>query len=263
MDWIRAVELNHWADFLESRGCLPKLVRFLIHATSDAVTRIEIPADEEVQRQGVDGLVEATAATAFIPEATSIWEMGAGADPSTKANGDFSKRSKEGDDANRRETTFVFVTPRDWTDKGEWIEKKVNLGIWKDVRVLDSSSLAEWLETAPSVAVWLAKRLDKRPAGVNDVESHWLNVSAIAERPLKPTVFLTSRGEVAERCLSWIKSVPSAIALESSSPFDVIDFISAVLVNGQAEFEIERALARAVIVEEIDAWRTLAISSSF
>ncbi len=99
--------------------------------------------------------------------AAAVWEMGVDKDPRKKAEEDFDDRTKTPDDLDKKQTTFVFVTPRKWQEKEEWRRAKEALGVWKEVRVYDSASLEEWLEQAPVVNAWLAEVLGKKPPGAS------------------------------------------------------------------------------------------------
>jgi len=71
-------------------------------------------------------------------------------------NQDFEKRTTATDVSEQRITTFVFVTPRDWQKKDEWIEEKKAHSHWKDIVVIDANDLEHWIEQAPAVDLWFA-----------------------------------------------------------------------------------------------------------
>lgn len=57
-----------------------------------------------------------------------------------------------------RNSTFIFITPRLWKNKDEWIRSKKAENHWKNVIVYDSIDLEQWLDCSPSVALWLASQ---------------------------------------------------------------------------------------------------------
>src|SRR5258708_1602594 len=85
-NWVRALELENWADTLDSRSRFPQLVRRLLHATVEGIQLVSFPAGEGVQREGFDGIVKTTSSNAFVPEGVSVWESGVGIEITTKAN---------------------------------------------------------------------------------------------------------------------------------------------------------------------------------
>jgi transcriptional regulator with XRE-family HTH domain len=253
-NWVKAQHLEEWANTLEARSSLPQLVRRLVHATGKTITRIEFPAAEQTQRPGLDGVVEANEADAFVPAGKSVWEMGVNKNPGTKAENDFEKRRKQKLGLEKRKTTYIVVTPRKWQTKSKWVEAKNKLGVWKEVRVYDSATLEEWLERAPAVDVWLARLLELRPEGLIDIDEYWENLEALTEPILKPEVFLASREKKVEEFKTWLAGPPSAAIIETRSPSEAVDFVVAAIRESSTR---EAVTARAVIVEEKEAWRAI------
>ena len=261
MNWTTAGDLERWADTLDARARLPQLVRRLIFATGNSVVRRNFPAGEGVQRPGWDGILESAAGSEFVPLGISRWEMGVDKDPTSKAKGDFEKRKNEPLGVDQSQTSFVFVTPRKWSKKLEWQQAKQALGIWKDVRVYDSSNLEEWLETALAVDAWLARITGRRPNGVADIGEHWENLAALSNPPLRPRVFLTSRADNIKQFSDWMAGGPTALSIEASSPTETIDFVAAYVTSLEESEQNERE-ARIVVVESREAWQFLSASKN-
>jgi transcriptional regulator with XRE-family HTH domain len=258
-NWITALHLDDWANTLGARAVLPQLVRRLIHATGKTLTRIDIPAGAEIQRPGLDGIVEASEPGAFVPTGRSVWEMGVNKDPAAKAEEDFAKRKKQKLGFDKKEMTYVVVTPRKWQTKGAWAEAKNKLGVFKEVRVYDSTNIEEWLERAPAVDAWLARLLNVRPEGLTDIDEYWENLEALTEPSLKPEVFLASRQKKVDEFGKWLDGPPSAVVIESRSPSEAIDFVAAVIRKSAVR---ESTTVHTVIVEEKEAWRSICRSDS-
>jgi transcriptional regulator with XRE-family HTH domain len=256
--WIKALDLERWADTLDARGTLPELVRRLIRASGKAIRPIEFPAHEQVQRPGWDGIVESDEASEFVPAGTSVWELGVEKDPRKKAEDDFGKRTKATAGLDKKETTFIFVTPRKWQKKAEWRRAKQATGIWKDVRVYDSATLEEWLEQSPGVDAGLAGMLGKKPPGLTTIDDYWANLQAMTDPSLKPEVFLASREEEVKKLQAWLDGPPSAMVIEARSPAETIDFVAAY---SRGPSRAEWFGARALIVETRDAWRSVSAAA--
>ena len=252
-NWVRAKHLEDWAGTQEARITLPQLVRRLIRASGEGV-RVDAPAGEQIQRPGLGGLVVASGASEFVPQGVSAWEMGADGDPKGKAEADFAKRQQKSRGVIKRKSTFVFVTPRQWQKKAEWVEEKNRLKSWKEVRVYDSASLEEWLECAPAVDVWLARQLGLCPSGLIDVDEHWENLKALTDPSFKAAVYLASRAEQFAKLKEWLAGPADALVIENRSPREAVDFF--VAASRQLELEEDLA-ARALIVETREAWRSL------
>ena len=256
-NWIRASELTNWADTLDSRSRFPQLVRRLLHATVEKIQLASFPAGEGVQREGFDGILETTSGNAFVPEGVSVWEFGVGVQVTTKANGDFKKRTDDPLGMKLSEISFMFITPRKWSAKSDWVREKNKLGIWKEVRAYDSDDFEQWLELAPSVDAWLAYVMGKRPPGILDIETHWENLASHTK--LSPDVFLANRVDDVEFLRGWLNVQPSAIAIEARSPWDVLDFLAAYVASFD-EINRDSQGSRIVIVQELESWNVLSAS---
>lgn len=125
----------HWADEMDARSRLAVLLRVLVHSTGTALHRVDFPGYDEAERPGWDGWVEAGEGTPWILEGMSGWEFGVNKDCRQKANSDFKKRTASIPRGERLLTTYVFVTPRRWSDekKRQWAADKRALGQWRDV----------------------------------------------------------------------------------------------------------------------------------
>ena len=140
-----AADLAQWANRLDAQGLLPKLIRRIILATSSEITRIGVRSEEGIRYPGFDGIIEAGKGNAFVPTGLSVWEMGVNQDAKGKAEGDYTKRTEDPLGVDPLQTTFVFVTPRRWSGKEDWVEDKRLSGTWRDVWVRDADDLETWL----------------------------------------------------------------------------------------------------------------------
>jgi transcriptional regulator with XRE-family HTH domain len=258
-NWVTARHLEDWAGTLEARSLLPQLVRRLIRATGTGLMRVEAPAGEQTQRPDWDGLVEASGDAEFVPKGVSAWEMGVEKDPKAKFEEDFAKRQKKSPGVVKRKSTFVFVTPQKWQKKGASVEEKTKLRSWKEIRVYDSASLEEWLESAPAVDIWLARQIGLCPPGLIDVDEYWEDLKALTDPSFEAGVYLASRGKEFEQLKEWLNGPADTRVIESRSPSEALDFV--VAASRKPELG-EAFAARAVIVEARDAWRSLAGSDS-
>ena len=160
--FIRAIHIQGWADNLEARGQLPLLIRRLCYATTNP-TKLDFPANESIQRSGFDGEVECVQGNAWVPDGRSVLELGTSRKVTSKADEDFKKRTDNTPDQDQKNITFIFVTPRHWEQKKEWIEKKCDTANWKEVRAYDADDLEQWLDVTPPVAGWFGHVIGVRP----------------------------------------------------------------------------------------------------
>lgn len=156
---MRLVTRNHiesWADTTFSKESLPYLVSRLIRTTTPVSTKVNMPWGSATYIGGWDGIVNCEVKTAYVPQGISLWEFGTTSDCKGKADDDYDKRKTNTLGFKPDECVFVFVTPRLWTKKVDWVTEKKAEGFWKDVVVYDSVNLEQWLDDTPSVSRWFA-----------------------------------------------------------------------------------------------------------
>lgn len=156
---VRAGDLVRWADTLDARARLSVLLRRLIHSTGTSLKTVNFPGNDDSQRPGWDGWVEADVGNPWIPEGKSGWEFGVNKGVVKKADGDFEKSLKQHSESERQAIVFVFVTPRRWPGKNDWVKAKKAEKQWRDVRAYDDVDLEQWLEQSLPAQTWLMQEL--------------------------------------------------------------------------------------------------------
>jgi hypothetical protein len=122
---IKARQIEGWADEqIDARSHLPVLLRKLVNSTGHDLRRVDFPGYDNAQRKGSDGFVEAGATNPWVPKGISYWEFGTDQKPGAKAEKDYIARLASVDAAERANSTFVFVTPRNWPGKTAWEKQK-------------------------------------------------------------------------------------------------------------------------------------------
>jgi addiction module HigA family antidote len=190
---IKARQIEDWADSqLEARSHLPVFLRKLVHSTGNDLRQVDFPGYDNAQRKGADGFVEAGAATPWVPEGKSYWEFGTDKKSGSKAEGDYAARLTSVGPAERTNSTFVFVTPRNWPGKTAWEKRKNEAGDWKAVRAFDASDLEQWLEQSVPAQIWLAEQLALPVSGFETLEQAWRRWADASEPHLAPEIFAPS-----------------------------------------------------------------------
>lgn len=247
----KAKDIERWAESIGARSELPRLLRRLVLATNNTCEQIDFPCGEQVQRPGFDGRATCRNATAFVPMGQSVWETGVTGNPKGKADEDFEKRNAELTAPS--DAAFIFVTPRHWQNRGEWVESLAPTSKFASVRAYDCNDLEQWLETAPAVDLWFAEQIGIKPQGALDLATHWKGVQASTKPPLPPEVFLCSRKDPVQDLEKWIEGSPGDLAFSAYSPDEVLDFFAA-WVASLPEERREELQARTIIVTKPDAW---------
>ena len=221
---IKASRIGAWADGTRAREELPALLRRLVHATGCGLARADFPAFDNAQRPGPDGEVETMVPTPWIPEGRSLWEFGCDRRPGSKANSDYAQRVRTLPPDERRDRTFVFVTPRNWPGKGAWAAEKATLGEWKDVRAYDASDLEQWLEHSAETQIWFAERLDVPVSGYRSPDMCWSDWAEVSEPALTPRLFSVADGSIGD-FKRWLASTPERpFTMAGDSPDEALAF---------------------------------------
>ena len=109
---VNSTDLSNWAERLDARSTLPKVITRLASAPSIQIEHIEFPSDEATQLDGWDGILKVITGNEFIAEGQSGWEFSTDRDIKGKADSDYDKRKANSLGLDPTETTFVFVTPK-------------------------------------------------------------------------------------------------------------------------------------------------------
>ena len=216
---IKARQIHDWADNKEARELLPVLLRKLIRSTGVDLRRLDFPGYDNAERKGWDGLLEAGAATPWIPEGKSCWEFSTRMDTGRKAEGDYSTRTRSVSSKERSECTFVFVTARNWPGKNAWESSKDSSGEWKAVRAFDASDLEQWLEESIPAQIWLAEKLVGMDLnGIETLDQFWERWSSASDPKITRTVFepaITAHRDTFEKWLKKQSDQPLVVTAES------------------------------------------------
>lgn len=226
MRWIDATSLSQWGDRRDGQSGMSELLRRLIYAALGAIASVRFPYDESVQLSGWDGICSTAIGSGLIPEGVSGWEIGTQKRGITsKAQDDYTKRSTDPGEIDPAQSTFVFVTPRRFSKKDVWVAEKRAERVWRDVRVIDAEDLVHWLENYPAVAQWLATRIGRRPAGLQNLEETWEEWSRATSPPLITGLLLEDRDEEATGIRKWLMGPPALLSIQAESPDEAIAFL--------------------------------------
>lgn len=217
---IRAHDIQAWASGrIEPRQQLAALLRRLVNTTGIDLSKVDFPAYDDAERRGWDGYVEAGAATPWIPIGVSGWEFGCNAEPEHKAQSDYEARARHVPEEERKNTTFVFVTPRKWPGKQAWEKARRPEKQFRDVRVFDAVNLEQWLEQSVATQTWFAELIGASTEGLRSLDSCWSQWADPTEPRLSKELF-SGQAETAKGILTdWLReptSRPLVISAESS-----------------------------------------------
>lgn len=259
---IDRAHIEQWAEMQSANGDFPQLIRRLVYASvTPYLLKGNIPYGSAVFMGGWDGEVETSQQTEYIPLGKSILEFGTDGAYKRKAERDYAKRSTEVyEGLNKAETTFIFMTPRVWGDKKDWEDEKKKDGIWKDVRVYDSTVLAQWIISVPSVELWFAPLVGIQSPNLVFGEERLEELLTGGDIKLQPSFYTAGRDDVAMKLKDMLSS-PTLRAFRASSKEEAIGFI---LAAGKLfpQKEQEEFYSKTIVVEDKAAFRQMKVQSS-
>ena len=249
-------EISNWADLPDANHRLPELIRRLILATT-VPTHLDIPGGSAVWHSGWDGRVDAPKGNAWAPKGVSVWELSCQKDPGAKASADYGKRTDDPQGVAPAGATFVFVTPRQWSGKQNWVKQHRGAGEWAEVRAFDARDLATWLEQVPAVAEWFACLIGKLPAGgYTTLEDWWENWATVSRPNISPQLVLAGRQESADKLGEWMQQPPAHYYVQGQTREEAIAFVAAATLNS-GDAWAAALLTKALLVKSENAWHSL------
>jgi addiction module HigA family antidote len=248
---IKASDIETWVERnIRARIRLSVLLRTLVNSTAAGTTKVDFPGNDDAERPGWDGYIETTRPTPWIPDGISGWEFGTNQDIKGKADGDFAKSVKATPKADRDQMTFVFVSPRHWPSKVDWLKKNKAKGQWKDVRAYDSSDLEQWLDQSIAAQAWFANETLRPSAGVRSLDKCWGDWADVANPPLAASLFAPAADGAKRTMLSHISKQPDGpTVIAADSAEEALAFLAQVFgpIGGE---ELERYRDRVLVFDE-------------
>ncbi len=217
---IKANHIEQWVSHnVAARTRLSVFLRTLVNSTGRALAKVDFPGNDDAERPGWDGFVEAREGTPWVPEGRSGWEFGTNEDIKTKADNDFNKSVRALEPKERKEITFVFVTPRRWLGKAAWIKAAKEKGICRDVRAYDASDLEQWLEQSLPAQAWFANETQISTQDVRSLDKCWTDWANVSTPPLPGSLFSTAIDAAKRTMLARLPNPPdgpTVIAADST-----------------------------------------------
>jgi hypothetical protein len=265
MKLVTRNNLENWANTTFSKATLPYLISRLVRATTPSSTKANLPSGSATYIGGWDGIVNCEKETAYVPQGFSLWEFGTTSDSKGKADGDYDKRKKNPIGFTAKDSVFIFVTPRLWTKKEEWVAGKKAENHWKDVIVYDSIDLEQWLDNALSVSRWLASQdgIGTYPFdGIMTADEFWEEWSIGPKGLLlSPECIIAGREFEKDLLLSTLQGEPTIKGIKASTKYEAIAFIIASAKIFPTE-EFDRFFSKALIVNTEGNFRGIRINTN-
>lgn len=263
MKLITRDHLESWAATTFSKGTLPYLISRLVRATTPSSTKLNLPSGSATYIGGWDGIIYCNEETSYVPRGTSLWEFGTSSDPKGKADADYQKRKLDSLGFNPSESIFIFVTPRLWAKKDDWIAEKKAENYWKDIKVYDSVDIEQWLDNTLSVSRWFASQdgVGSYPFdGIITADEFWEEWSIGPKLQLMPDALVSGREYEKDLLLSTLQGVPTIKGIKASTKNEAIAFIIACAKLFDSQ-EMDRFFSKALLIDTEGNFRGIRINT--
>jgi hypothetical protein len=255
-------DIENWAERVDSKASLPILISRLIRATTPFSTQVDFPSGSAAFIGGWDGVAISEEGRGFVPKGTSLWELGTEANTKGKADEDYAKRTADPLGHNKKECTFIFLTPRFWKQKDKWIKEKNKEGVWKEVRVYDSSNIEQWLDNAAAVSRWFSSYISKYPSdGIITIEEYWKEWALCDKGELPATGVTAGREKESEQLMTFLSGPPGIQAIQATSKDEAIAFIIASAKQFE-EHHKEIFFSKSLVINSPSNFRSIRINTS-
>lgn len=265
MKLVTRDNIERWADTTFSKAALPYLISRLVRATTPASTKVNLPSGSATYLGGWDGIVNCESETAYVPKGTSLWEFGTNSDIKGKADGDYNKRKGNPIGFTPKDSVFVFVTPRLWSKKDDWVKEKKAENHWKDVIVYDSVDIEQWLDIALSVSRWFAAQdgVGTYPFdGIMTADEFWEEWSIGAKGlVLLPESIIAGREYEKNQLLTTLQGDPTIKGIKASTKNEAIAFIIAAAKTFPDDAS-DRFFSKALIIDTEGNFRGVRINTN-
>lgn len=227
---VTSTHLTQWSDNRSSQDILPILMRRLISATS-TVNVITMPGGDSVNLPGWDGVVSVQSGNPWVPDGLSYWEMGTSKDPVAKAQSDYAKRTEQLQSEQRAVAAFVFVTPRRWAGKDNWLSKVRSENQWARVLAWDADDIEAWLESSATTSLWFGAQIGINGYGVVAVEQYWSDWQGQSNPAITYQSLVTGREPSGLALRNTLDKGESFVAVVADSQSEAVAFVCGALLE--------------------------------
>ena len=260
---ITASQIVAWSETIDARGKLAVLLRTLVHSTGSNLEKVDFPALDNSQREGWDGRVDSGSATPWIPLGTSCWEFSCSKKVGPKADADYATRIRKVATSEQKIATFVFVTPRNWPGKKQWVRNKKEECRWKDVRAFDASDLEQWLEQSiPAQArfrEFLREFQGNTTEQVVSLDQIWSEWASATEPELSQELFVPTAERHRGALEKWFSNPPlHPLVVFADSSREALAFLACAIKRLDQSYP--GLYERTIVIRSHDAFNSISRS---
>lgn len=232
---------------------LPEIVKRLILASNSSVIEHRFPSGDDIWAPGYDGIANCENASDYVCKGRSVWEFGTNEDSLSKINEDYEKRTRDPLGVNKAETGFYLVIPKVWayrTSLTEWISKHND---WAFTKVYDAVALSDWLNSEPTVCLWLLEEIyGDTELDFASVSTGWTRFSKKTNPPFVKEMFTFDRKDQIIQFKEKLQNESGDIIVKAPTRIDSVGFALSVIA------EEEEYAQNSIVVNNLETFRRVA-----
>lgn len=232
---------------------LPEIVKRLILASNSSVIEHRFPSGDDIWAPGYDGIANCENASDYVCKGRSVWEFGTNEDSLSKINEDYEKRTRDSLGVNKAETGFYLVIPKVWayrTSLTEWISKHND---WAFTKVYDAVALSDWLNSEPTVCLWLLEEIyGDTELDFASVSTGWTRFSKKTNPPFVKEMFTFDRKDQIIQFKEKLQNESGDIIVKAPTRIDSVGFALSVIA------EEEEYAQNSIVVNNLETFRRVA-----
>ena len=229
-------DIRNWPE-KNKKECelfFPELIRKLIFESGKGkITSLEINIGDGTAYAGFDGILEIDRPILNFPKGKYVLEIGTDTNIKSKCNSDYLSSKIKGKDLDHKDTTYVFLTPRLFSKSKSWIKSKKREKFWKELIVINASTLESWLSVCPVTSMWLAvdQKLVFGHPHLETIETFWRRHFTFNQNKIAKHNFVIGNRTMESETLLESLKVPGINIVKSSSHFESLCFAVASISN--------------------------------
>lgn len=258
--------LIFWGSEAKNWSQLPRLVSSLINATSTPLRPVHIPEGTQTNLPGVDGLSKTSSTNPFVPDGDGAWEISTNANLKGNVRDNLLKRGGVPIELGGLPVTFTYVTTVVWTGDPvslQNFEKDLlkEFPMWKDIRIIDATLLANWIRMAPGPAVWLAPQINLPSKGYLTIGQAWERFSNDYGVTLEEYLKVIDV-QFLDEIRTWLTGDQGAHRVPVSKSDATMRIVAAVLDVINKTPRLEQLRHKMLLIEDPSTWEWLTICTT-
>lgn len=255
MSIIDANRIQTWAKQSTARLQLNQIIRKMIFSNYNHKTEIQLIRFGHSDQHSWDGVLDFKGESPWIPKGNSVWELSVEERPTGKIKRDFEKRlNKELPEGfSHSDTTYIAVTAWKIADVHTLQRELNNRRVFKEVRVFDATTIAEWLEVNLAFRLWFEKEILNESSGTSLLKDYWEELRDRTKPVLSTDLIKAGRADNIKSFQEYYENHNDALIIQSDSPDESVAFVYSALDAFKDKDKKESYLSKSIVIQNTES----------